>query len=311
MPARLPYMQFYPADWCRDTFKLSLAARGAWIDLCCHMWTSDTGEETNTIPEWSRLLRSTEAETMEVLTALIETGVASGVRESGPSGSGRVTIRCRRIFNEKAERERKRTWKAGRDGSGKVAEPVAAPFQTHSEQNRAEQSQNKADQNRTDNTLATPPGKPAGRVRKVNQLEPYSPEFEKFWTDFPVVNQSPKGSKGEAWEQWKTVTALLVLGRGDSPAAVAELLTKAAKDRRGMPAEGSDIHTKHVCRWLKCRCWESDPPPAAGAPTARQEPRPALWRPSEAEIAASAAEMKAAQDKLRPELNQNPEELPL
>ena len=148
MPARLPYMQFYPADWCRDTFKLSLAARGAWIDLCCHLWTSDTGEETNTIPEWSRLLRSTEAETLEVLTALIDTGVASGVRESGPSGSERVTIRCRRIFNDKAERERKRIWKASRDGSGKVAAPVAAPFQTQSEQNRTEPEQSRSEQKR-------------------------------------------------------------------------------------------------------------------------------------------------------------------
>lgn len=93
----------------------------------------------------------------------------------------------------------------------------------------------------------------------MKQLEPYSPEFEKFWTDFPEVNQSPKGSKGEAWDQWKAVTAMLD-GHcdGTTPAA---MLTKAAKDRRGMPADGSDIHTKHVCRWLKSRCWESDPPP--------------------------------------------------
>jgi len=267
MPARLPYMQFYPADWCRDTFKLSLAARGAWIDLCCHLWTSDTGEETNTIPEWSRLLRSTEAETLEVLTALIDTGVASGVRESGPSGSERVTIRCRRIFNDKAERKRKRIWKASRDGSGKVAGPVAAPFQTQSEQNRTEQSQNKADQNRKDNI---PPGKPAARVRKVKQLEPYSPEFEAFWRDFPVVNGSPKGSKGEAWESWKSVIQQLD-GHLDGITAAC-LLTKAAKDRRGMPAEGSDLHTKHVCRWLSKRDWDSDPPPAPVTISAASQP---------------------------------------
>lgn len=39
-PTKLPYMQFYPADWLQDTQILTLETQGAWIKLLCAMWTA-------------------------------------------------------------------------------------------------------------------------------------------------------------------------------------------------------------------------------------------------------------------------------
>src|SRR5262245_28798608 len=36
--AKLPFMQFYPADWIQDTQTISTLACGVWIKLLCQMW---------------------------------------------------------------------------------------------------------------------------------------------------------------------------------------------------------------------------------------------------------------------------------
>ena len=42
--SKLPYMQFYPADWLSDPDLLlcSLESQGLWIRLICLMWKSET-----------------------------------------------------------------------------------------------------------------------------------------------------------------------------------------------------------------------------------------------------------------------------
>ena len=38
--SKLPFMQFYPADWLQDTQILSLEAQGAWLKILCAMWVA-------------------------------------------------------------------------------------------------------------------------------------------------------------------------------------------------------------------------------------------------------------------------------
>ena len=38
--SKLPFMQFYPADWLQDVQVLTLEAQGAWIKLLCAMWVA-------------------------------------------------------------------------------------------------------------------------------------------------------------------------------------------------------------------------------------------------------------------------------
>lgn len=39
--SKLPFMQWYPADWLKDTRHLSLAAKGAYFDILNYMWVNE------------------------------------------------------------------------------------------------------------------------------------------------------------------------------------------------------------------------------------------------------------------------------
>jgi uncharacterized protein YdaU (DUF1376 family) len=68
--AKLPFMQFYPADWIQDTQVLTSAAKGAWIDILCQLWVSDTaGSRTWNRKEFTTLLRLTYDEEIEEMVA--------------------------------------------------------------------------------------------------------------------------------------------------------------------------------------------------------------------------------------------------
>jgi uncharacterized protein YdaU (DUF1376 family) len=62
--AKLPYMQFFPADWLLDTLMLSPTARGIWIDILSFMWRSEprTGVTECTAAVWCKRLRCTDAQ---------------------------------------------------------------------------------------------------------------------------------------------------------------------------------------------------------------------------------------------------------
>lgn len=62
--AKLPYMQFYPADWLLDTIMLSPQSRGIWIDILSIMWRAEprTGVMEWTVDVWCKRLRCTTAQ---------------------------------------------------------------------------------------------------------------------------------------------------------------------------------------------------------------------------------------------------------
>lgn len=68
--AKLPYMQFYPADWILDTQVLNLEAKGAWIDILCQLWISETpGVHTWNMREFTTLLRLNYDEEIEQMVS--------------------------------------------------------------------------------------------------------------------------------------------------------------------------------------------------------------------------------------------------
>ncbi len=68
--AKLPYMQFYPADWILDTQVLTLDAKGAWIDILCQLWISETpGIHTWNMREFTTLLRLSYDKEIEQMVA--------------------------------------------------------------------------------------------------------------------------------------------------------------------------------------------------------------------------------------------------
>ncbi len=95
--ADLPYMQFYPGDWLRDTRALTASAKGAWIDLLCAMWISpEPGMICMRLSAFGRLIGLTEDRTAQVIDELADLGVCDRVNHD----DGRITVICRRIVRD-------------------------------------------------------------------------------------------------------------------------------------------------------------------------------------------------------------------
>lgn len=68
-----PAFQFYTGDWVQDTRSLSLATKGAWIDILCALWRSQTrGSLTLPILGWARLISATVDQTEAVIKELVD-----------------------------------------------------------------------------------------------------------------------------------------------------------------------------------------------------------------------------------------------
>lgn len=100
--AKLPWMQFYPADYLLDTQPLSPSSRGLWMDLICLLWRCETrGTLTLSQDQWIRLLRC-DAATFE--TATMEYKLFS-ICEVVTNRHGDVTVRSRRMMREEKQRK--------------------------------------------------------------------------------------------------------------------------------------------------------------------------------------------------------------
>ena len=53
----IPYSQFFWADYLKDTRILSLEAKGAWMDILCHLANADeVGVSGHRLDIWARVL---------------------------------------------------------------------------------------------------------------------------------------------------------------------------------------------------------------------------------------------------------------
>ncbi len=101
MTAKLPAFQFYPGDWMQDTRCLSLASKGAWIDLLCAMWRSQTrGQLFLPIVGYARIISSTVDQTEAVIKELTDMQIC----DCETNGNGIVTLINRRMCREEKER---------------------------------------------------------------------------------------------------------------------------------------------------------------------------------------------------------------
>jgi hypothetical protein len=99
---KAPAFQFYPGDWVQDTRPLSLAAKGAWIDLLCIMWRSDTrGKVSLPLAGYARTFGVDEETAETVINDLVDLGTCDTEPQNG---SGRITLINRRMFRESDQR---------------------------------------------------------------------------------------------------------------------------------------------------------------------------------------------------------------
>lgn len=148
--SKLPYMQFFPADWLRDTRCLSPVARGVWIDLICFLHDCEPrGSATLTLRAWASKLVVTQEVFLEAVKELVEMGVCNSVTV----GHGSVTIESRRILREEKRRISDRIRKQrerghepvtpqSRDGHGDIH--IQKHIQSHNQSHIQKKKENKS-----------------------------------------------------------------------------------------------------------------------------------------------------------------------
>jgi len=72
----LPYSKFFWGDYLKDTRMLSLEAKGAWMDILCHLSQLDNpGSAGYKIQSWARLLGCSKRVAKRVLDEIKDAGV--------------------------------------------------------------------------------------------------------------------------------------------------------------------------------------------------------------------------------------------
>ncbi len=102
---KLPWIKFEVLEWMRDTRPLSLASKGAWMDIICALHGSQNrGTLTLPVVGWARLLGASIDQVEAVIAELSNMQTANIAREA----NGDVTVSCRRMLRDDLTREQTR-----------------------------------------------------------------------------------------------------------------------------------------------------------------------------------------------------------
>ena len=104
MQPKRPFMKFSPGDWMINTRPLSLAAKGAWIDLLCLMWNApNRGVLSMNIGSYARAIGATVKQTARVIVEINESDLCEKIMEE----DGRITLTSRKmVVAEEIRRKR-------------------------------------------------------------------------------------------------------------------------------------------------------------------------------------------------------------
>ena len=102
---KLPFIQFYPADYLRDTRALSCAAKGGWVDILCMLHgAQNRGTMTLPLLGWARIMSTTVDQAKVIIEELEVMQTADIERDS----NGNVTVTNRRMCKDDITREQNR-----------------------------------------------------------------------------------------------------------------------------------------------------------------------------------------------------------
>ena len=100
----LPFFQFYPGDWVKDTRALSPEGKGAWIDILCALHISQTrGKLAMTLEGWARTVGQSPEKTRACIDELRLFGTCDHTE-----CNGLVTLISRRMLRESITKEQTR-----------------------------------------------------------------------------------------------------------------------------------------------------------------------------------------------------------
>jgi len=123
--AKLPFMPFFPSDYLRDTRCLSLAARGAWMDLLCTLWHAPKrGQRTLSLAGWAGEI----GKSIEEVAPLLDELMSSEVGEISRENDGKITVMSRRMVrDERARKQARKRKQKQRDGDESRSQSRPSP----------------------------------------------------------------------------------------------------------------------------------------------------------------------------------------
>jgi hypothetical protein len=104
---KLPWFQFYPADFQREAEHLSLAAVGGWMKILCRMhFAAARGEWRGTVLQLARCLNSSPEQAQHVLDEIRDPNNPSGrpVADFEALSGGTFLLRSRRMVRDEHRR---------------------------------------------------------------------------------------------------------------------------------------------------------------------------------------------------------------
>jgi len=222
-------MQFYPADWLQDTLPLSLAAKGAWINILCALWSAQNrGTHTLPLMGWARQIGASVEQTKAVISELVDMSVCDCPSHTNVSGvtehHEKITLVCRRMAREEKARESNASRQRKFRNKG-VTPPSNAPITPYL-QKLSSDSLSKPPSHEASEAVkpSNDPGEnPEERDASLLSLgvstsggrpgepECYSLEFLELWDCYPKQE-----CQDDAWIAWKELT-----GRRANPGLTA------------------------------------------------------------------------------------------
>lgn len=248
--AKLPYMQFYPADWLLDTLTISPSARGIWIDILSFMWRAEprTGMMECTVEGWCKRLRCTDAAFRLAVEELTLEHICE-VRTDPCKDLVRFT--CRRLVREEklrgtnnlyVSKYRSKIARKENVRSVKGACKVENQNQNQNQNHISESSSEIIVKEKKEKT----PLPPTGGVVCV------SDPFEQFWKVYP--RKVGKAAARKVWDKIKDRPPVIHL---------TEAVERAVQTDQWKKDNGQFI--PHPATWLNRGQWADEPVESIGA----------------------------------------------
>lgn len=148
---KLPHLPLYVNDWSRDLEEHPLEIEGAWLRIICKLWwDGGSGESIRPIEQWSKILRTFDEKTTEILKYIQANNIGNIEFSTNGDGKPMAKVICRRMKREWNIR-RKRVI-AGKKGANsrwqtdskkkKMAKPMAKAWQNPDNDNDNDNSYN-------------------------------------------------------------------------------------------------------------------------------------------------------------------------
>lgn len=277
-----PWMQFFPGDWIADTRLLTLATKGAWIDVLAALHNSPTrGQLTLEVEAWARLISATPQDAAVAIRELASTAVA----DVTTLPDSRVTICCRRMAREEAARnshaKRQERYRSRREPSVTQASRGDASLQKSDGESDADKFSLQSDLQNSD---ASETEKCRGRSQKLEarshiihaaEAEKQAPKIERKRNDLLDSLAAIETPNLAEVTNWGKHAKALQLIRSVSADVTADEIRRRAHNYSRQHPDWPLTSTALANHWGACRsATNGSPPPTNGSIYTE----PAGWR---------------------------------